>query len=538
MYLQMTLSPQVEDAEAVTTDESAPRPPTPYHLAGITKFAATLPSSSPPPENVESLKDNETMTTVDQGMSVEEIERVIAQRVANAIEAIAIYETKTNMARKSISQTEQQECKVAENANNKRKWEGNHNGQCTIKGGNCKKVDHMTQECRNPTAARNQRTHTCCKCGSLRHFKKPNNSKQRQNILAKLTAARARGRNITALGQAVCTNLALPGRSEDFIAYCNALRRFGAGVHDTRICKHILDKKVGEHEAQCGIELLSDYDCDFRYHQGKSKSLLMFEQERTRTTLRVQALVMTISLDLPKQILNAQTEARKLENIKSEDVGSWSCVMTDLRTVIMHESHKSKYSIHPGSDKMYQDMKKLYWWPNMKADIATYVSKCLTCAKVNAEHQRPSGLLVQPKILEWKLDNITMDFVTKLPKSSQGYDTIWVINDLGTNLYMSTAYHPQTDGQSKRTIQTLEDIAAVACDYRLEGRSIGMGCQMPLGSFWIATLKDLDNYDNESSDDDNDADDVEKDEEDGEEEEHLAPVDPPTVPTDDPIPSS
>ncbi|GKE52977.1 putative reverse transcriptase domain-containing protein, partial [Tanacetum coccineum] len=138
--------------------------------------------------------------------------------------------------------------------------------------------------------------------------------------------------------------------------------------------------------------------------------------------LRVRALVMTIGLNLPKQILDAQTEARKLENIKNEDVG-------DLRTVIMHESHKSKYSIHPGSDKMYQDIKKLYWWPNMKADIATYVSKCLTCAKVKAEHQRPSGLLVQPDIPQWKWDNITMDFVTKLPKSSQGYNTIWVIVD-------------------------------------------------------------------------------------------------------------
>ncbi|GJX64872.1 putative reverse transcriptase domain-containing protein [Tanacetum coccineum] len=67
---------------------------------------------------------------------------------------------------------------------------------------------------------------------------------------------------------------------------------------------------------------------------------------------------------------------------------------------------------------MYQDMKKLYWWPNMKADIATYISKCLTCAKVKAEHQRPSELLVQPAIPEWKWDNIMMDFITKLPKSS------------------------------------------------------------------------------------------------------------------------
>nr|GEZ78950.1 putative reverse transcriptase domain-containing protein [Tanacetum cinerariifolium] len=162
--------------------------------------------------------------------------------------------------------------------------------------------------------------------------------------------------------------------------------------------------------------------------------------------LRVRALVMTIGLDLPKQILNAQNEARKPENIRKEDVGgmlvensrdpkkvrteklklrtdgsiclnrrSWLPCYGDLQTVIIHESYKSKYSIHPGSDKMYQDMKKLYWWPNMKADIATNVSKCLTCVKVKAEHQKSSGLLVQPKIPEWKWDNITMDFVTKLP---------------------------------------------------------------------------------------------------------------------------
>nr|GFA12849.1 putative reverse transcriptase domain-containing protein [Tanacetum cinerariifolium] len=131
----------------------------------------------------------------------------------------------------------------------------------------------------------------------------------------------------------------------------------------------------------------------------------------------------------------------------------------------------------------------------MKADITTYVSKCLTCAKVKAEHQKPLGLLVKSKIPEWKWDNITMDFVTQLPKSLQGYDTIWVIvyrltksaiftpiretdpldklariylkeNALGTRLDISTAYHPETNGQSERTIQTLEDmLRACAIDF-------------------------------------------------------------------------
>ncbi|GJY38590.1 putative reverse transcriptase domain-containing protein [Tanacetum coccineum] len=255
---------------------------------------------------------------------------------------------------------------------------------------------------------------------------------------------------------------------------------------------------------------------------------------------------MTIGLDLPKQILEAQTEARKPKNLGAKDVGgmlienlresdnprkeklephadgtlcvnnrSWLPCFGDLRTLIMHESHKSKYSVHSGSDKMYQDMNKLYWWPNIKADIATYVSKCLTCLKVKAEHQKPSGLFVQHEIPQWKWDNITMDFITKLPRTSSGYDTIWVVvdrltksthflpmrendsmdklarlymkevvtrheilvsiicdrddrftsnfwrafqKDLGTRLDISTSYHLQTDGQSKRTIQTLEDM--------------------------------------------------------------------------------
>ncbi|GJZ27364.1 putative reverse transcriptase domain-containing protein [Tanacetum coccineum] len=217
-----------------------------------------------------------------------------------------------------------------------------------------------------------------------------------------------------------------------------------------------------------------------------------------------------IRKDIPKEKLEPRVDGTLCVNGRS-----WLPCYSDLRSVIMHESYKLKYSIHLGSEKMYQDMKKLYWWPNLKANIATYVRKCLTCARVKAEHQRLSGLLVQPAIPEWKWDNITMDFITKLPKSSHGFDTIWVIVDrltksahflpirendpldklarlylnrivarhgipvsiiydrngrftsnfwksfqkaLGTDISMSTAYHLETDGQSERTIQTLEDI--------------------------------------------------------------------------------
>ncbi|GJS29763.1 putative reverse transcriptase domain-containing protein [Tanacetum coccineum] len=243
---------------------------------------------------------------------------------------------------------------------------------------------------------------------------------------------------------------------------------------------------------------------------------------------------MTLHPKLPSQILEAQTEAIKEENIKAENLRgmdkafkvrpdgtrciknrSWLPLFGNLRDLIMHESHKSKYSIHPGSDKMYQDLKKLYWWPNIKAIIAEYVGKCLTCSRVKAECQKPSGLLIQPEIPTWKWERITMDFVTKLPKTSSGHDTIWVIidrltksahfiptratdsmetftrlyikeivsrhrvpisiisdrdnhftsrfwqslqNALGTQLDMSMAYNPETDGQSERTIQTLKDM--------------------------------------------------------------------------------
>ncbi|GJW99496.1 putative reverse transcriptase domain-containing protein [Tanacetum coccineum] len=252
--------------------------------------------------------------------------------------------------------------------------------------------------------------------------------------------------------------LALPEGSKDFVVYCDAshkgldvvlMQREKVIAYASRQLK-IYEKNYTTHDLELGslnmrqrrwLELLSDYNYEIRYHPGKANVVAdaLSRKERNKP-LQVRALVMTIGLNLPKQILEAQIETQKPENFKKEDVGgmirkdipkekleprvdgilclngrSWLPCYGDLRTMIMHESHKSKYSIHPGSDKMYQDMKKLYWWPNMKADIATYVSKCLTCAKIKAKHQRPSGLLVQPEIPQWKWDNITMDFITKLP---------------------------------------------------------------------------------------------------------------------------
>ncbi|CAH1446825.1 unnamed protein product [Lactuca virosa] len=197
----------------------------------------------------------------------------------------------------------------------------------------------------------------------------------------------------------------------------------------------------------------------------------------------------------------------------------------------MEETYRLRFSIHPGATKMYLDLKRDYWWPCMKRDVAWVVERCLTCRRVKADHQRPHGMLQPLEVPQWKWEQNSMDFITKLPRTARGVDVIWVIVDrltksvhflaisesssaeklaeiyvrevvarngvpmsivsdrnvrftsrfwkkfheeLGTRLHFSTTYHPQTDGQSERTIQTLEDMLRA--------------CVMDFGGSWYTYL--------------------------------------------------
>ncbi|GKF02156.1 putative reverse transcriptase domain-containing protein, partial [Tanacetum coccineum] len=174
------------------------------------------------------------------------------------------------------------------------------------------------------------------------------------------------------------------------------------------------------------IEIFSDYDCEIRYHSCKANSsikdkILAGQKEASDESVGLQR-----GLD---ELIERRSDGALyyLDRI-------WVPLKGDVRTLIMDEAHKSKSSVHPGADKMYYDLRDMYWWPGMKMDISVYVSKCLTCLKMKTEHQRQSGLLQQPEIPEWKWERIAMDFVMKLPRTSSGHDTIWVIMDRLTKL--------------------------------------------------------------------------------------------------------
>nr|GEU54018.1 putative reverse transcriptase domain-containing protein [Tanacetum cinerariifolium] len=218
--------------------------------------------------------------------------------------------------------------------------------------------------------------------------------------------------------------LALPKGNDDFVVYCDASHQGLGALLMQREKEQLCSLLKSEDTIFTEQELLADYDCEIRYHPGKAENLQGMDK------------AFEIRPDGTRCIKNR----------------SWLPLFGNLRDLIMHESYKSKYSIHLGSDKMYQDLKKLYWWPNMKAIIAEYVSKCLTCSRVKAECQKPSGLLIQPEIPMWKWERLTMDFVSKLPKTSNEHDKIWAIVDRFTK---STHFIPTRATDSMETLTRL-----------------------------------------------------------------------------------
>ncbi|KAI3676149.1 hypothetical protein L1987_85749 [Smallanthus sonchifolius] len=319
--------------------------------------------------------------------------------------------------------------------------------------------------------------------------------------------------------------LTLPEGNEDLVVYltlrgrvwgaylCNEERHYMYGVKctiysDHKSLKYFFEQKELNMRQWRWLELLKDYDCEILYHPGKANVVAdALSRKEESTPIRIKACQLIITPDLMSEISKAQDEALSERNIKRERIVEqqgnldanaygvrtrfgrmWIPKIGELRAKILDEAHKSRYSIHPGTKKMYQDLKKEYWWLGMKNDVTEYVNKCLTCSLVKAEHQKPCAKgndtiwvivdrltksahflpIRKTSSLERLAEIFIKEIVSKhgMPLSivsdrdTRFTSRFWKkFNEaMGTRLNISTAYHPQTDGQTERTIQTLEDM--------------------------------------------------------------------------------